>query len=408
MFKGILCLLCLLIFIPVHGQNASDALSVNTKVKKRDTAIQMDLGDVFKTVIHKIPKPVTAEYGKKIYFTLLPLALNPPGGGNALITSTSAGFYLGNRKENNLSTANFAPYWNFGSQFGLPLRTELWFKKNQYLIQTDTRFLFYPQNTWGLGNGYSENNYYLVNYKYLRFYLNFLRQIKPYLYLGFGYNLDFHIQIMVKDTSLASLTSYPYGTETGTNSFSSGGTLNLLFDNRFSKNNIVPVDYFHFIFRNNTKLLGSQNNWSSIFFDFRKYISFAKKTSENRMLAFRTFLWSSLGKTTPYLDLPSIGWDLYERSGRGIEQNRYRGKTLIYFESEYRSDITRNGLLGFVVFGNVNSATDPAVGQFQTFHPAIGAGLRIKISKVTKTNLAIDYAISKSHNGLWLALGEDF
>lgn len=45
-----------------------------------------------------------------------------PGGDHALITSTSAGFYLGDRKDIYLSHVNFTPYTNFKERFGLPIR----------------------------------------------------------------------------------------------------------------------------------------------------------------------------------------------------------------------------------------------------------------------------------------------
>jgi len=100
--------------------------------------------------------------------------------------------------------------------------------------------------------------------------------------------------------------------------------------------------------------------------------------------------------------------DPYNRSGRGIEQNRYRGNGLIYFESEYRRGITSNGLLGFVVFANVNSASQPGGYRFEYLNPAAGTGLRIKFNKKSDTNICIDYGFSKGYSGLILALGEAF
>ena len=60
----------------------------------------------------------------------------------------------------------------------------------------------------------------------------------------------------------------------------------------------------------------------------------------------------------PYLDLPSTGWDSYNNTGRGYVQGRYRGKDLMYLESEYRFGITRNGLFGGVVFANAETVSN--------------------------------------------------
>jgi hypothetical protein len=126
------------------------------------------------------------------------------------------------------------------------------------------------------------------------------------------------------------------------------------------------------------------------------------------MVALWSYLWTSLNNRTPYLDLPAIGYEPYQRSGRGIQQNRYRGKSLFYFESEYRSDLRDDGLLGYVVFFNTNTTTNPANGNLSGPHPAIGAGLRVKFNKRSNTNIAIDYAVSKGYSTLMLNLGEAF
>ena len=127
------------------------------------------------------------------------------------------------------------------------------------------------------------------------------------------------------------------------------------------------------------------------------------------MLALWSFYWAALNNNVPYLDLPSIGWDPYrQRSGRGFDQNRFRGKQLLYFESEYRKDITANGLLGFVLFANINSISTQADNEFTLPRPAAGAGLRLKFNKKSGTNIALDYGISSGHSGIYLNLGETF
>ena len=100
--------------------------------------------------------------------------------------------------------------------------------------------------------------------------------------------------------------------------------------------------------------------------------------------------------------------DPYQRSGRGIEQSRYRGQRLFYFEAEYRRDITANGLLGFVVFSNINSTSEINTNRFVYWHPAGGAGLRIKFNKKSNTNIALDYGFSKNYGAILINLGEAF
>lgn len=389
------------------GQNAGDAIIHNKK--SQDTARQTDLIDIGKAIFRIRPGKIREEKDKKVYFSILPIGGTVPGGtGNALITSTSASMYLGPKQTTNISTATFTPYWNLGKRFGLPIRTNIWLSDNSWLIQGDTRFLVYPQYTWGLGDSKGEQERTLLNYKYIRFYQNALKRIRPYLYAGLGYNLDYRFNIN-KDDSTADLeqySGYKYGT--GKNSFSSGISLNLVYDTRNNAINPLPGMYGNLVYRVNPTFLGSNNNWSSIYLDVRKYIPMnPEKRSQQNTLALWSYFWTVLNNKTPYLDLPSTGWDPYNRSARGIDQNRYRGRTLFYAESEYRRDITANGLLGFVVFANVNTVSGSG-SLFTTWKPAAGTGLRIKFNKFTNTNIGIDYGLSKGYNAVLLNIGEAF
>lgn len=391
--------------VTAYAQNPGDALSANNQV--RDTAKKTDLIDIAKTLFDIKSRPRLKPGEKKVYFSLLPIGANVPGGGRALITSTSAGFYLGDRKTTNISNVTFTPYWNLKSRFGLPLRSTIWLEDNKWVIQGDTRFLFYPQYTWGLGSGDQKNNM-LVNYKYVRFYQSALRRLKPYLYAGIGYNLDYFINVRTPDPGLKTFSGYQIGTGDGENSFSSGISLNLLYDTRTNDINPMPGSYLNVVVRNNPKFLGSKTSWKSLYIDARKYVKLNTKPHQQNTLAFWTYLWTGLSSDIPYLNLPSIGWDPYNKSGRGVDQNRYRGKGLIYLEAEYRRDITDNGLFGFVVFANATSVTEPEDNQFKKLHPAVGSGLRIKFNKTSNTNIGIDYGFSKGYSGFAINLGEAF
>lgn len=406
LYKTTILFFFLFTTISVNAQNASNAISANNEV--RDTAAKKDLIDIAKTIFKIKTNPKIRENPKKVFFSLLPIGANVPGGGRALITSTSAGFYLGDRKTTDISNVTFTPYWNLKSRFGLPLRSNIWLEDNSWNIQGDTRFLVYPQYTWGLGSGH-EDDKLLVNYKYVRFYQSALKRIEPYLYAGLGYNLDYFINTRAPSPGLQSFTGYQSGTEEGSNSFSSGISLNLLYDTRNSSINPLPGSYMNLVVRNNPKFLGSKTSWKSLYLDVRKYVPLnPAKPNQQNVLAFWSYLWTGLSNDIPYLNLPSIGWDPYNKSGRGMDQNRYRGKGLFYVESEYRRDITDNGLFGFVVFANATSVTEPENNQFKKLHPAIGTGLRIKFNKGSNTNIAIDYGVSKGYSGFAINLGEAF
>jgi hypothetical protein len=375
-----------------------------------DTTNKRDLIDVFQSTFKFTPQQIKRRGKKKVYFSLVPTSSAVPGGGKALITSTSAGFYLGSRRNTFLSTVTFIPYINFKGRYSLGFRSNIYTDKNKWNIQGDTRFSLYPEYVYGTKLNNNQNKKLLITYKYIRFYQTVLKQIKPYLLVGMGYNLDYHINVeTLPDTTIAlpKFLGYPYGTQANKNSLSSGITFNLLYDTRNNSLNPLPGAYLNFIYRVNPYFLGNGNStWKSIYVDGRKYIDL--DGPKRRVLALWSYVWTALNNDVPYLDLPGIGYEPYQRSGRGIEQNRYRGKSLVYVEGEYRRDFRDDGLLGYVVFANMNVTSGPGNASFTGPHPAIGAGLRVKFNKKSNTNIALDFGVSKGYSSLTVNLGEAF
>jgi hypothetical protein len=402
-------ILCCCWIVRLSAQNPTGTLVPPDKLVD-DTTGQRDLIGVALKVTHiHIKKPPEIK-GRRVYYSLVPLGTSVPGGGNALITATTAGFYLGDRTNTYLSTITFSPGTNFKGEFTLPLRPNIWSSNNAWNYGGDYRVTFYPQYIWGLGGNTPPSRKFLIRYTYVRVYQNALKRIggRPFLFGGVGYNLDYHINIRPdNDTlNLGRFTGYSHGTNIHANSLSSGITFNLLYDTRKNLFNPFPGWFYNVIFRVNPKFLGSDENWYSLYGDARKYISFSQK--HQNVLAFWSYLWTTLGSNAPYLDLPAITWDAYQRSGRGFYPGRYSGKTLWDFEAEYRRSITSDELLGFVVFMNMNSVTEPGTHEFDYLHAAAGAGLRVKFNKNSGTNLCVDFAASKGYWAVYLNLGEAF
>lgn len=399
-------LICLL---PVVAR--ANIVTRDSTVKQADTIKKKDLIDVGRNILKiKTARRADTAAGHKIFFSVLPISSSEEGATKAIITSTAAGFYLGNRSTTKLSSVTFTPYFNFRGRYGLPVRSNIWLNDNEWNILGDTRFLVYPINTWGLGGNQPESDNFLINYKYFRFYQSALKRITSYFFVGLGYDFDDYIDLDITPSdgsAFKRFTNYKYGTNENDDAMSSGPTINLLYDTRNNSINPTPGVYANIIYRHNSTPLGSDNNWQSLYIDLRKYISITHTGPKNQ-LAFWSYFWTSLTAGTPYLDLPSIGMDPYQRSGRGIEQSRYRGQRLAYFETEYRRDITRDGLLGFVVFTNVSSVTQPNTNRFVYWHPAGGGGLRIKFNKKSDTNVCIDYGFSKNYSAVRINLGEAF
>ncbi|MEJ0056544.1 MAG: hypothetical protein WDN75_13365 [Bacteroidota bacterium] len=71
--------------------------------------------------------------------------------------------------------------------------------------------------------------------------------------------------------------------------------------------------------------------------------------------------------------------------------------------------VTHNGLIGGVVFGNLQSYTEWPSNKFETINPAAGLGMRLKFNKHSRTNVAIDYGFGAGGSqGFFVKLGEVF
>lgn len=344
-----------------------------------------------------------------MYFSLFPAVGYTLQTRLAAIVASNVAFYTGGYADSasKLSTITSSIAITQNSQVVLPVQLNLWSKDGKYNLSGDWRISRYPQDTYGLGGNSSIDSANLIDYSFVRIYQTLLRKVTSNFYAGIGYNLDYHWGIEEEGYDDGKLSDFAkYGS--GKHSTSSGISLNLLYDDR--KNSINPSGgtYANIVLRNNYKFLGSDDNWQSLLVDARKYFRFP--ANSNNILAFWTYDWLVLGGNPPYLDLPSTAWDTYTNVGRGYIQGRYRSRQMLYLESEYRYAITRNGLLGGVVFVNGQSFSNwPGNYQFKYVQPGAGVGLRIKLNKTSKTNIDVDYGFgSQGSRGLFINIAEVF
>ena len=76
----------------------------------------------------------------------------------------------------------------------------------------------------------------------------------------------------------------------------------------------------------------------------------------------------------------------------GIYRGDSRSPNMIDQEVEYRFVVSRNGLFGGVVFANAETFSQLMTGRYEVISPGAGLGIRIKLNKFSRTNIALDYA----------------
>ena len=311
------------------------------------------------------------------------------------------------KKVNNVSFIFFDVKQTIKRQTILEMVANMWFANDRFNLSTDWSIMRFPQRDFGLGPNSSLYLFDQLNYSYLKLHQTISTRIARDLYAGLGLRMDYHWR--VSDTTsinkpVSGFRNYGFTTS----SLSNGLSLNLLYDTR--RNAVHPAaseSYFQAVLRNNSTLLGSSNNWSSFTVDARKYLTFPH-TSKN-ILAFWSYNVITLSGTPPYLVLPHTAVDPFKNTGRGYIQGRYRGRSILMQEMEYRFPITENGFLGGVVYGNVQSVAHSESNRISSLIPGYGAGIRIKYNKKSNTNIALDYAWGKDGSrGFFMNLGEVF
>jgi hypothetical protein len=376
---------------PFSGKEQIDLIDVGRHIFLRHPGMRID---------SSVKRP------GKLYGSVLPAAEFTLQTGFAVDLVGNVAFYLGEDAKQNISNLYLNLTYTFKSQLLVPLQGSIWTKGNKYNLLNDWRFEKFPQDTYGLGGLTTDAQGYPIDFFYLRFYQTILKTIAPDFYLGLGYDADYFYKVREVAPPPGQVTDFQkYGLHpTAT---ASGPTLDILYDSRRNSINPEQGHYANVIYRPNFRFLGSDSNWQSLLVDAREYRHFP--AGSKNMLAFWTFDWFTLKGNPPYLLLPATASDTYSNMGRGYIQGRFRGKDLLYLESEYRFAISPNGLLGGVVFVNAQSFTEPSNNRFTTINPGWGGGIRIRLNKFSRTNIALDYGFGlHGSKGIFANLGEVF
>lgn len=392
----------------VPPDSLETAAADSSAAESADSVPQVDVIDLLNWYVLK-KREVTspkATFDAGLKWALLPtFSYNPVYGAAVGILLSGAG-RRGSRFSHYSNLSVSANYSTQG-QTQIQLRGDIFSPGGDYLLKADFRHLDTHRSTWGLGPIESQASEYPMSFLLQRFYATVFRKVKGPVFLGLGFHYDNFNDIV--DERWLGGEDTPYTVYSGgmvTTARAVGLSLNLLADTRDNLVNPKHGYYLNWSFRDYLAAMGSDKNWQELWVEARVYPHLPVKS--NNVLAFWMYGWLTFGPS-PYLNLPSNGWDTYGRGGRGYLAGRIRGAGQIYVESEYRWSLTSDGLWGAVVFVNGTSTTYQDTGTFSRLDPGLGAGIRIKFNKRTSTNLAIDYAWGRDNSsGVFLGMSEVF
>lgn len=394
-----------------------------------------DITDVIREWRHKPTPSLSPDIvvGKN-YISILPVIGYAPANGFLIGTAMSIS-RLVDKPPTKMSSGMVNMQITSKKQFIVNARSKVYLKNNKWFLQGDWRFMLFSQPTYGLGIVQSGGNKYLLainelpnnlppeaepmRFNYFRFYEDVVKQMgDKNLYIGLGLAIDMHSKI--QDERLNTDTSsedfyitnhYAYAKKFGFDSFqyiTNGFNLNILSDTRDHIANPYSGYYASFSIRYNPRISKSSQESMMANYDLRYYLGLSKD-KKRHLLAFWSYGTFKLLGDVPYLALPSLGWDTYNRSGRGYIQGRYRGFDLVYMEAEYRFPLSSNGMWGGVAFLNNTLASAPDQKLFEKTAPGLGLGLRMKMDKRARINLTVDYGVGlDKSSGIYFSMQETF
>lgn len=281
-----------------------------------------------------------------------------------------------------------------------------------------------PDHGFGIGEGKDEGGAaetlladpahkgYAINSQYFNFREKVYKEIAPNLFLGGGMSFEIRRKINTGDTVN---NGTPYSVYTNEHGFAqdhyadAGFLFNVEYTSRDNPNRAYQGFYFDAGVRVNQTWIGSNKNAVQFTTDIRKYFSLSDSSPETVLALWNWGSYLASG-AIPYLELPGTARDGTGRSGRGYVSQYFKGTEYNDTEAEFRFPLLPNKFISGVVFGNLQTADDEqGIKIFQVFQPGYGAGLRVLFNKVTRTNLALDYAWGKYGNkGFFLNLNEAF
>ncbi len=380
---------------------AQSQLSAQDNPTSKDSA-QYDLIDLGRKWFGKKQAREEIKESGKVRFSIIPAS---NASGRISISAINLAYYLGDPEVTNLSTTYFYPYTNFSGRYYFAINSYLWAYKNLYNAVVDLRIASNEIKDYGLGSLSSADGFTYLDYNMLRIHVLMNRLIIRYLYFGLGYYLDEYDEVkgINEGAGSSDFENYPYGTETRYTT--SGLVLNLLRDSR--KNSLNPSNgfYTNLSYQFYHPALGSTYRWDVFLADARKY--FVLPSERRQIIGLRFLYWGTFGNA-PYLDLPATFTDREARMGRGYYYARFRGGQLLYGESEYRFNITRNGFFGGVLFAGIQSFTTLGTSGFFGADPSVGFGFRLKFNKQSDANLTFDVGFGRNSINWHLNLGEFF
>ncbi len=309
----------------------------------------------------------------------------------------AAFFFKAGRDKEELRTSdiNLLSLYTTRKQTVVVLGSTIFFPGEKQVFRFQGSYSYYPDKFWGIGNRSPEAAKESYSLKQYFFNPQFLIKFYKKLFAG----------ISVEGQRITNFTYEKGGIFDTQNisgrkgGFTSGVGVLFTFDTR---NNAYSPNAGAFFEINATRFdekIGSDFNFTSYLFDWRKFISMGRNT----VIGFQSVARLNDGNV-PLRNLSMLGGT---EMMRGYYKGRFTDKNLVAFQSEIRRYLFwRIGIVAFASAGQVGGKVKEL--RLDDFHYAFGTGLRIVMHEKEKVNLRVDIGFGNESNGIYVILKEAF
>lgn len=338
---------------------------------------------------------------KHFQVTPLPILLADPFTGFGYGALVNVNYLLGDPATTRFSNSQVLAMHTTNKQTIFQANHQIFLSGEKFLWQGKLQYLDWKEFTYGLG-AHAEDIApvkELISYKAIELEERIMWRIGEHKnFIGPQYRL-FKSWDLSSDQpdNVSFFTKDAIGNKGYT---ASGIGAHYIHDSRDNVQNAYSGNYVEVAVNPFVRILGSSQNWTNVRVDYRNYHSFKSKLY--KIIATRILCEKAIGEV-PYMLTPMPG---RYYATRGYVQGRYRGKTFLSGEAEYRRHLWRK--LGYVLFSNVHTVTEPD-GIIRYINPSLGAGLRFLLNKAQRINVRVDYAKGINDNGgLYFQVTEAF
>ncbi len=307
-------------------------------------------------------------------------------------------FRLGDCKNSTTRPSSISPLviYTQEKQFKTLLKTELYFKKNKYRLETEIKMEKYPNRFYGIGNNTRDEDEEQYTSKSTEFFVSFLKNFGE----GFYFGLEYHFSDWtIREVEAGGLL------DQGDIPGSKGGTLSGIgvVANRDTRDNIyspLKGDFFELSAKFYPRFLGSTYEYSAITLNLRKYV----KLFSRHVLAFQYVGIVQSGEV-PFWELAKLGG---QYNMRGLYEGQFRDKSSVAMQVEYRVPLFWR--IGFVGFGSLGKVA-PSISQinFKDLKAGYGVGIRLMFDKKERIQVRFDYGFGgKGRSGFYASIFEAF